>query len=55
MDIIKTWCGKNALARCEKECKEVIVCDRNNVDHIDLVSLPENLNMFIVYGKEKAA
>ena len=53
--IIKIWKGKNALVRCEKECKETIAVDPNKkIDHIELVTLPENLNMFIVYYSEDA-
>ena len=56
MDIIKVWKGKNALARCEKECKEVIVCDRKkDIDRIELVSLPYELNAFMVFYKDKQA
>jgi hypothetical protein len=56
MIIIKTWKGKDALARCEKECKETIVVDsKENIDHIELVAIPEDLNMFIVYYEDRVA
>ena len=55
MIIIKIWKGKDALARCEKECKETIAVDQNKkIDHIELVTLPEDLDMFIVYYEEAA-
>ena len=53
MNVLKIWKGKNALERCEKECKEPIIVDQNKeIDHIELVTLPEDLNMFIVYYSE---
>jgi len=55
MNVIKTWKGMNALKLCEKECKEPIICSKENIDRIELVALPENLNMFIVYYKEDKA
>ena len=56
MDIIKTWVGKNALARCEKECKETIICDsKKDIERIELVSLPYDLNAFMVFYKDKQA
>ena len=56
MNILKTWNGKNALLRCEKECQETIVVpSKENIERIELVALPENLNMFIVYFTDKAA
>jgi len=55
MTIIRMWKGKDALARCEKECKETIIVDQNKkIDHIELVAIPEDLNMFIVYYSEAA-
>ena len=56
MKIIKSWKDANSLELCQKECNETIAVDPSKtIDKIELVSLPENLNMFIVYYKNKAA
>ena len=53
MNIIKKWEGKNCLKLCEKECKEKIIVDsKENIDYIELVEIPYNLNAIFVYYKE---
>ena len=56
MDIIKSWKGKNALKKCQEECHETIICDsKKDIKRIELVSLPYDLNAFMVFYKGKQA